>query len=87
MNKDRYQSTSARRALALLNSPLVYNCYLYNGNGLVLLKAIVMGNSIRLKWVNRLNYTDIREQHQRRRNGIHMGATFVRALDFIVSLG
>ena len=24
MNKDRYQSTSARRALALLNSPPVY---------------------------------------------------------------
>ena len=27
-NKDRYQSTSARRALALLNSPL--NCHVYD---------------------------------------------------------
>ena len=26
MNKERYQSTSARRALALLNSPLDYLC-------------------------------------------------------------
>ena len=32
MNQDRYQSTSARRALALLNSPLV-NVYLLYAAG------------------------------------------------------
>ena len=53
MNEDRYQSTSARRALALLNSPLVrYYAAKYHNHSSMRKVHLVGGHVVYVYWID-----------------------------------